>query len=195
MEGCGPESRRRAAPQTEVRLKLPPELGSVKATGGGRVSGKQVVWDLGTLGDRQTQRWRSRASARSCPAEPDCSRPRPLPRPPARTAGPGRRGRWARTARPSAARDHRHPQPADVRQGLADPIGVGQRTKYTIRSQECRDVGGEAGGSVGRNRPRRVGGRPAGARPIRATGPGPRGPSRDTASLSRRWTRSPRTPR
>jgi hypothetical protein len=162
--------------KTEVRLKLPPELGSVKATGGGRVSGKQVVWDLGTLGDRQTRtlevtgvceklsgRTGLLATATASPA-----------------AGPDGRARPARQVGP----DRPAEAPLEIIgipslqmsvKDSADPIGVGQRTKYTIRIKNAGTLAAKRVEVSAEIVPGGSAAGPRALRPIRATGPGPQG--------------------
>lgn len=148
-----------------VKATLPPEVGFVKTTDGGRVSGKQVVWDLGTAPAGQE---RTVAVTVLCNA-----------------VAPRAKLLAAVTGTPTAAGDRRSSgQPVGSDRPVettieivgvaalqlsvkdsADPVPVGQRTTYLVRvknggTQAARKV--EVSATV-----------PEAMRPTRGTGPGP----------------------
>jgi uncharacterized repeat protein (TIGR01451 family) len=159
---------------TTVKASLPPEVSFVRATDGGKVAGKQVVWDLGRAPPRPDRaitvtgicnnvsaRTVLTATATATPVvEPDGSR---------RTAsvvkpvGP---------ARPAEAALEIVGLPAlqmSVKDS-ADPVGIGQRTTYVVR---VKNAGTQAARAVRvtAEMPRT----PRTMRLTRATGPGPAG--------------------
>jgi uncharacterized repeat protein (TIGR01451 family) len=162
-----------------VHASLPPEVRFVRATTGGKVSGRQVVWELGTLGDRQTrtleltgvcERLTSEsalsATATASPIVDRDGRTRPTSA--VRPVGP---------ARPVGAPIEIIGIPAlqvSVKDSN-DPIGVGQRNTYTIRVKNTGTlaakkvvVSADVPVEPSNDSPRAI-------RPVRATGPGPQG--------------------
>jgi uncharacterized repeat protein (TIGR01451 family) len=155
----------------ELRADLPAEVRLIKATQGGRSSGRQVAWDLGTAPPRQErtvevtavcERLTDRAAVRATAAAAPAAEAGGASRPPskARRVGP----------------DRPVESPLEILgipalqlsvKDAKDPIATGERTTYTVR---VRNAGTVAARSV-----EVTAEVPKNLRPVRATGPGPAG--------------------
>lgn len=162
--------------KTVVRAKLPAELGSVKATGGGRVSGRNVEWDLGTLADRQTRTLEITGVCEKLSAQTG------LIAMAGATPAAGQDG-GARPAR-QVGPDRPVEVPLEIIgipslqlsvKDSADPIGVGQRTTYTIRVKNAGTLAAKRVGVSAEIVSAGSADTPRALKPIRATGPGSQG--------------------
>jgi uncharacterized repeat protein (TIGR01451 family) len=148
-----------------VKASLPPEVSFVKATDGGKVVGKQVVWDLGTAPAGQ-----ERAVVLTAVCNNATNRATLTATATAAAGAAGDTGRPAAKAAVAA-------RPADASleivglpalqlsvKGPTESIGVGQRTTYAVR---VKNAGTQAARDV-----RVTAEVPSSMRPKRATGPG-----------------------
>ena len=145
-----------------VKATLPADVTFVKATDGGTVVGRQVVWNLGTLAARQDRtigltglcaKASPRASmSATATATPSGGRPG--------TARPGPLGRSAETVIEIVGVPALQLSVKDS----ADPVGVGQRVTYLVR---VKNTGSQAARKVAV-----VADLPEAMRPTRGTGPG-----------------------
>jgi uncharacterized repeat protein (TIGR01451 family) len=154
-----------------VRARLPAEVSFTKATDGGKVSGRDVVWDLGSAPARQ-----ERAVAVTGVCKNPAARAAMAASVSATPVGEGDGAR-----RPAAGIKPLAPRTAEAAVEIVgipalqmavkdseDPVGVGRRTNYTVRIKN-------AGTAVARG-VRLSAEVPRGTlRPTRATGPGAAG--------------------
>jgi uncharacterized repeat protein (TIGR01451 family) len=153
-----------------LRATLPAEVKFVRATDGGRVSGKQVDWDLGTAPARQDRSveltavceklTRQTALSANATAAPVVERDGPV-----RTASTAKS---IAPDRPAQASFEIIGIPA-LQMSIKDandPVGVGQRTTYTIRVKNA--------GTLAATRVEVAAEVPGLMIPVRATGPGTR---------------------
>lgn len=148
-----------------VKATLPPEVGFVKATDGGRASGKQVTWELGTVVARQDK---------TIAVTGICNTPAPRARLAVTVTGaPGTRGD-GRSAGKTVAPDRATEATIEIVgvaalqlsvKDSADPVPVGQRTTYLVRVKNT--------GTQAARRVEVVVLVPESLRPTRGTGPGP----------------------
>ncbi|MSR52930.1 MAG: DUF11 domain-containing protein [Gemmataceae bacterium] len=145
-----------------VKATLPPEVRFVKATDGGKGIGQQVVWDLGSAPGRQertiaiTVRCEKAAAKATLSANVSGT-------PSVSLIKPTTLGRPATTSIEIVGVPALQMSLTDSN----DPVGIGQRTTYTIRVKNAGTMAAtkiEVGAEV-----------PGLMRPVRATGPGAQG--------------------
>jgi uncharacterized repeat protein (TIGR01451 family) len=145
-----------------VKATLPPEIGSAKASDGGRVAGKQVVWDVGTAPPRREK---------PLTLTGICNNPAHRAVVTATASGKPDGGRDGATRPAPAAK----PVEAAVEivgvpalqlsvKDSKDPAPVGDRVTYTVRVKNA--------GTLAARKVEVVADLPAGLKPTRGTGPG-----------------------